>query len=92
MKTVTATVVYSNNAICNLTVNHKGNLVTLIKLNPDESKPFISFNGMYAFVLKMLKNNDFKCNYFEAFGARWYNIQWIDVNNPTRIENFGYRG
>lgn len=91
MKTVSVTIVYSNHAICNMSVNYRGKLTALIRRSPDKALAFDSFNAMYAFVLKHLKNNNFRCNSIEAFGAKWYDIQWIDYNTPSRIEKFGYR-
>lgn len=32
-------------------------------------------------VLQYLKNNNFKCNYFEDFGGKVYNINFIDLDN-----------
>lgn len=57
MRKVSATVIYKDNTLYNLTVN--------------------------------LKNNNFYCSYYEQFGRRWYNIQFINLENPVNIEKFG---
>ena len=44
---------------------------------------------MYKSVLNILKNNNFYCAYYEQFGRRWYDIQFINLENPVNIEKFG---
>ena len=31
-------------------------------------------------VLSLAKNNNFRVSYYECFGARWYDILWIDCD------------
>lgn len=38
---------------------------------------------VYAAVLKVAKNNDFKISYYEEFDARLYDIMWIDCGVGT---------
>lgn len=46
------------------------------------------FYEFYADVLLALKSNNFYCQGYNGFGARCYNIQWIDVSN---IDGIKYR-
>lgn len=93
MKTVSATVIYKDNRIYSLSVDHKGKLTSLIwhPVFNDSVLPYQreNFNEMYYFVLCLLKINGYKCNYYEEFGARWYNIQWIDLDCP-RPQKYGF--
>ena len=93
MKTVSAICVYHGTAIYNVTVNHKGDLITL-KWNSmwDSSvKPYDSFNDMYKAILSILKNNGFQVKYRNAFNLNWYDIQFIDAHNPTHIQTFAIK-
>ena len=91
MRKVTATVIYKNNEICNLTVNFCGVLVCLALHETVEkaSNEKRTFQSLYKTVLKILKNNNYYCNYQEEFGVRWYDIQFINLENPVEIEKFG---
>lgn len=77
MRKVSATVIY------NLTVNHKGVLIPLVAYEKR------TFQTMYKSVLNILKNNNFYCGHYEQFGRRWYDIQFINLENPVNIEKFG---
>ena len=44
---------------------------------------------MYKSVLGIMKENNFYCGYYEQFGRRWYDIQFINLENPVNIEKFG---
>ena len=92
MKKVTATVIYKDNCIYNLTVNNKGRLTTLIAYDETDVKhPYANrtFQTMYKSVLNILKNNNFYCGYYEEFGKRWYDIQFINLENPVEVNKFG---
>ena len=92
MRKVSATVIYKDNTIYNLTVNNKGDLIPLIRYNEGSAKDTCykrTFPEMYKLVLTILKNNNFYCGYYEQFGRRWYDIQFINLDNPVNIEKFG---
>ena len=94
MKKVSATVVYKDNQIYNLTVNHCGVLVCLAlhdKTSVKGSNEKTTFQSLYKTVLKILKNNNYYCSYYEEFGVRWYDIQFINLENPVEIEKFGIK-
>ena len=62
MRKVSATVIYKDNAIYNLTVNHKGVLIPLVAYDETSVKhPYEkrTFQTMYKSVLNILKNNNF---------------------------------
>lgn len=93
MKKAIATVIYKNNMIYNLTVNHKNAIIPLVRYDfNDSAKPYkyICFNDLYKSVLNILKNNNFYCGYYDQFGRRWYNILFINLENPNVIEKFGF--
>lgn len=92
MKKVSATVIYKDNLIYNLTVNHKGNLITLVAYDETSVKhPYEkrTFKTMYKSILNILKNNNFYCGYYEEFGKWWYDIQFINLENPVEVNKFG---
>ena len=88
MKKVSATVIYRDNIIYNLTVNHKGNLTQLV--TNDSANSNSSFQDMYKRVLKILKNNNLYCGYYDMFNRRWYDIQFINLDRPFTIDKIGY--
>lgn len=93
MRKVTATVIYKNNEIYNLTVNYCGVLVCLALHDETSAKcsnEKRTFQSLYKKVLKILKNNNY-CNYSEEFGLRWYDIQFINLENPVEIEKFAIK-
>lgn len=92
MRKVSATVIYKDNTLYNLTVNHKGDLIPLVAYDEISVKhPYKkrTFQTMYKSVLNILKNNNFYCAYYEQFGRRWYDIQFINLESPVNIEKFG---
>jgi hypothetical protein len=89
MKKVTATIIYRNNTIYNLTVNHRGVITPLVtSQNPVAAT---SFADMYERALRTIKNNNFYCGYFEAFGGRWYDIQFINLDEPYIVDTHGIK-
>ena len=93
MKTVSATCVYHGTTIYNLTVNYKGELITLKRNDISDShvKTYDSFRDMYCAILTILKSNNFKVKYIQAFNSKWYDIQFIDALNPTLIETLSIK-
>ena len=68
MRKVSATVIYKDNAIYNLTVNHKGVLIPLVAYDETSVKhPYEkrTFQTMYKSVLGIMKENNFYCGYYE---------------------------
>ena len=64
MRKVSATVIYKDNTIYNLTVNHKGVLIPLVLYDETSVKhPYEkrTFQTMYKSVLNILKNNKEMC-------------------------------
>ena len=93
MKTVSATCVYHGTTIYNLTVNYKGELITLKRNEISDScvKTYDSFRDMYCAILTILKSNNFKVKYIQVFNSTWYDIQFIDALNPTLIETLSIK-
>ena len=92
MRKCTATVIYKDNRIYNLTVNYKGSLTPLVRYDLDDrEKPYEyeSLKDLYESVLKILKNNGYYTSSYNEFNLKWYDIQFINLRNPTRIEKSG---
>lgn len=86
MKKVSATVLVKDYQIINLTINdNKGISLTL---TPTLER-FHNVEELYACVLSVLKNNGFYTHVYKEFGKLWYNIQVIDLNNPSVTSNYG---
>lgn len=79
-------------SLYNLTVNHKGENITLLyydMVRQEKPYKYNSFNEMYKSILIILKNNGFYTGYVEEFGRRFYNIQFIELGYNT-ISKYGY--
>lgn len=91
MKTVSATCIIKENRIYNLTVNDKGRYTTLVRYDfDDKEKPYLHQNikGTILDILSILKSNGFRVRHVDDFGARWYDIQFIDLDNPCVIHKY----
>lgn len=86
MKKCIATVIYKDNTLKNITVNYKGNLISL----PVTDVQYPTFNTMCKAILLILKSNNYYTGYYEAFNVKFYDIQFIDLNNPVEINKYGY--
>lgn len=78
--------------IFNLTVNHKGSYTTLVYYDLlDTVKPYKHkcFNDMLKDALSVLKSNGFYVGKNNDFGIDWYDIQCINLDNPTKITKHG---
>ena len=90
MKKVVATVLVKDYEIINLTINdNKGTSLTLTP-SPSPMR-FHSTEELYGYVLEVLKNNGFYTHVYKEFGKSWYNIQVIDLNNPSITSVFGIK-
>ena len=101
MKKAVGTVIYksSTNQTYNITVTtQKGIKITLLQYNlTQKEKPYCysCFNDLYKSVLTIAKNNNFYFDTLDLFGEKengraWYNIQWIDLDNPCYINRYSY--
>lgn len=49
------------------------------------------FDQLYELILRLAKNNDFRIEKFHDFEQDWYDIQFIDINNPAQsISRYAY--
>lgn len=90
------TVIYKSgtNQIYNITVNTDGAIsIPLLHYSDanDNDQPYrySSFQLLYYTVLQILHNNNWYVGSHDAFGGKWYHIDFIDLNNPTEIHRFG---
>ena len=88
MKKCTATVIYKGNKLYSVYVNRKGLVIPLLT---NAMKEYENFQALYKSILLMLKANNLYCSYNVAFNAKWYDIQFIDLENPTLIENYSLK-
>ena len=52
---------------------------------------YANFMDLYHACLMLLKSNNAYAGYYEDFGARWYDIGFIDLDNYNGVQYFGYR-
>ena len=92
MRKATGIVAYHGSKVYALTaVTRKGDMTQLIRYSENSPFPYDykDFYSLYSAIIKYLKMNGFELNYYSDFGARWYDIVWYDVMNPTHHEKFG---
>lgn len=95
MKKVKAIVLFdsSTNQIYNLTVLTNNENIPLIRYSPnDVVQPYKYpvFRDMYTSILNILKENNFYVNKWISFECTFYDIDFIDVNDPYRIVRYPY--
>ena len=95
MYKASAIVLYNakTNQIHNLTINHKGTYITMIDYSKEKVQPYCykSFMGLYQTILNFAKNNGFYYGKYNQFDSTWYDIAFIDINNPYKVEKYGFR-
>lgn len=93
MRKVTATAIYKENRLYNLSVLHSNNLIPLVRYELTGVQPYKypDFQALYTAVLNLLKNNGFYVDSYTEFGCRWYNIQFLNLENPVKLEKYGYK-
>lgn len=93
MKKCVATALYKDNQLYNLTVNYKGSITPLVCYSPnDQIKPYKydSFTDMYTSILTVLRVNGYYCKSWLDFGALWFDIQFINIENPFIVNIYPY--
>lgn len=80
MREVTATVVYKGGTVYHLTVHCKADMVNLTMAH----REYNSFQDMYQAVVDTLINNGFYAAHWVQFGFRWYNILFVNLDNPEK--------
>jgi len=90
MKKVIVTVLYKRLQSCyelhNLVVNNVNfGCVSLVDM-PHE---FIGIRNMIRYVLSVLENNNMRCTYYSTAGARWYNMQFVNIETE-KVDMFAY--
>ena len=100
MKKCTCTVIYRYNnnhyELINITVKHKHENITLYnetwdKTDRKHKHKYDSLNAIYSDVLSFLKSNSFYVHTWEMFDSTWYDIDFIDIDNPE-INRYSYGG
>ena len=94
MQKASATVIWNSNTkqLIHLTIDHKGNLITLVRSDEPCKYKYDNLQGIYKSVLSLAKENNFYFGKYPAFGVMWYDIQLIDACNPSTVEKYGYKG
>lgn len=99
MRKCTVLVIYNTKPYYNVyelkVIDTKGNIITLATYDEIDAKypyPHKDFQEFYTMIIRWLKNNNFTPYRNNDFEIDFYNIIWLDVNNPkTTIHRIGYR-
>ena len=93
MKKVKAICIYKDNKVYNFTALYKDAEIPLIRYELTGVSPYEynTFEDLYKDMLSVLKSNDMYCGYSVAFERKWYNISFIDLNNPVEIARFSLK-
>ena len=93
-KKVTAIVSYHDSTIYNITfILPNGNSIQMYTRKNDILAPcYNSLTHMYTAVIILAKNNGFIIPYTKMAGAKWYDIFWVDSENPEDICRYAYCG
>jgi hypothetical protein len=87
MKKCVATAIYRGNTLYNVAVNTGNDTINFSF--PYFPKVYRNFREIYAAVLQILANNGFSVAYYDDFNSRWYNIQWVELDNPGSVKRYG---
>lgn len=85
-----ATVIFQTSKeykVYSLCVNTQDSLIKLVPTS--EPKTYGSLNGMYEAVIRILNANHYTVHKWNEFGTTFYNIQFIDLDNPTQVNRYG---
>lgn len=88
MKRVSAICVYRGHTIYNLTFIHKGNLIPF--LWDGDTRTFETFWRLHEYILNVAKANGFSIVHYTDFGTHFYDIQFLDLDNPTKIAKMAH--
>lgn len=95
MKKCTCTVIYRYNnkhyEPIKIIVKHKHENILLYdeRDHTDKKHKFKYFSKLYAYVLAILKSNNFYVHKWEMFGSTWYDIDFIDTDTYS-INRYAY--
>lgn len=89
MKKCTAVVTYDSttNHIINIGLSDTKGLLVNLQFSELKKK---CFQDIYASVLKILKNNNYYVEKWIDLDAVWYNVAWLDINDPYRLKRYPY--
>lgn len=93
MRKVTATAIYKGNKLYSLSVLCRNSLIPIVRYDLTGVQPceYNNFQALYTAVLNLLKSNGFYVDSYKEFGCRWYNIQFLNLENPVKLEKHGYK-
>lgn len=87
MKKCKAICIYHENTIDNLSIQTKNSIINLTPAV--NARKFDTFTRLYQCILKTLKANNYYCDSCDAAGQKWYDIAFIEYNDPSTIKQCG---
>lgn len=86
MTQVSAICIYKDNRVFNLSALFNKTTVPLIHHTLEDTPPrHNTFGELYEYVLEVLESNNMCCDHYTEFNAEWYDISFIDIDNPTVV-------
>lgn len=89
MKKVKAICIYKDNQVYNLTALFEDTTVTLLQYDLEDSRltppHHDTFEELVKDMLGVLKANNMRCGHYKEFNRVWYDIAFIDLNDPTVV-------
>lgn len=70
-----------------LTVKTRNNNIVALPVSEDA---FQLFHDMYEAAMKTLAQNHYRVQTWDEFGARWYDVDWCDLENG-KVERFPFK-
>ena len=67
-----------------ITVLHNDNKTEL----PFQIKKYDKFIDLQKNVLRILRNNNIKLDYYIEFNAKWYNIYYVNLGLPFKLKKY----
>lgn len=67
-----------------ITVLHNDNKIEL----SFKGLNFNNFRDLQKNVLRILRNNNIKLDYYIEFGEKWYNIYYVDLDLPFKLKKY----
>ena len=67
-----------------ITVLHNDNKIEL----PVTDKKYNNFEDLQKNILRILRNNNIKLDYYIEFNAKWYNIYYVNLGLPFKLKKY----
>lgn len=89
MRKVKAICIHKDLKVYNLTALLPDTSVTLLQYDLEDTRltpcQHDTFEELFKDMLGVLKSNNMRCGHYKEFERVWYDISFIDLNDPTVV-------